>query len=114
MNAAGYSSSQILYNITPTYSPIPAYPYFSGSPIASPVPPSPKTPKKLYSSYTAVNRASNEHDSLIRWLKSLRLHKYYSMFDNITFEEVRVSVCVWGGGGGYVVHCLKVANFCVY
>lgn len=90
MNTTGYPPSQIIYNIAPPYSPNPTYQFYynSGSAGASPVPPSPRTPKKLYGSYTAVNRASNEQESLTRWLKSLRLHKYYSIFDNITFEEV--------------------------
>ena len=66
------------------YSPIPTYPY---SPSASPIL-SPKTPK-MYGSYNAVNHPPSEQDSLIQWLKSLRLHKYYNKFENVTFDEVR-------------------------
>ena len=90
LGTTGYPSSQLM-NMAPPYSPIPTYPYF-GSPLASPVP-SPKTPK-MYGSYNAVNRAPSEQDSLFKWLKALRLHKYHSMFENVTFDEVCVCVCV--------------------
>jgi len=83
----GYPSPQII-NMPQPYSPVPTYPPFFGSPLASPVP-SPKTPKMYHAgSYNAVNRASAEQESLIKWLKSLRLHKYYNNFENVTFEEV--------------------------
>ena len=29
-----------------------------------------------------------EYENLFKWLKSLRLHKYHSVFENLTFEEV--------------------------
>ncbi len=77
-----------LIGVAPPYSPIPTYPY---SPQASPIP-SPKLPK-MYGSYNAVNYTPSENDSLLKWLKGLRLHKYYSKFENVTFEEV--SECMY-------------------
>ena len=80
-------ANQII-GVAPPYSPIPTYPF---SPSASPVL-SPKMPK-MYGSYNAVNHPPTEQDSLIQWLKSLRLHKYYKKFENVTFDEVSVCVC---------------------
>ena len=84
-------SPQIVYNYTPTA----AYSYmFDGSPYSSPNPsPGPRM-NKSYGSYTSVK----VEESLLRWLKSLRLHKYYSLFENVTFEEVCVCVHVFCEG----------------
>lgn len=72
---------QILY---PQYNPV----YFiSTSPLPSPLA-SPKTSGKWRGSYSSVNQAQVEYDSLLKWLKSLRLHKYHTKFENLTYEEV--------------------------
>lgn len=72
---------QILY---PPYSPI----YFYGnSPLPSPLP-SPKTSNKWHGSYTSVQHGPTEHETILKWLKSLRLHKYHPIFENVTYEEV--------------------------
>lgn len=78
----------------PPYSPI----YFIGSsPLPSPLA-SPKTSNKWRGSYSSVNQGVGEYDSLLKWLKSLRLHKYHPKFENLTYEEVSPSpflgVCV--------------------
>lgn len=74
------------------YSPVYLY---SNSPLPSPLA-SPKTSGKLHmsGSYVAINRGAT--DSLLKWLKSLRLHKYHSIFEKMTYEEVSHSK---GGGG---------------
>ena len=81
----------------PPYSPIPQmYPHMS--PLHSPIPNQGKKPgnnRRLYhGSNVSVNRMPTESDTLLAWLKSLRLHKYYSKFENTTFEEVSLCVCV--------------------
>lgn len=60
------------------------------SPLHSPVPPGkrPGNRRAYHSSNVSVNRMPTESDTLLAWLKSLRLHKYYSKFENTTFEEV--------------------------
>ena len=82
---------QILY---PPYSPI--Y-WCSTSPLPSPLP-SPKPSAKRHGSYTSVNQGQAEHNTLIKWLKSLRLHKYHYIFEKLTYEEV-CSVYNWWGVG---------------
>lgn len=68
----------------PQYNPV----YFlSSSPLPSPLA-SPKTSGKWRGSYSSVNQAQAECDSLLKWLKSLRLHKYHTKFENLTYEEV--------------------------
>jgi len=66
------------------YSPVYLY---NNSPLPSPLA-SPKTSGKLHGSgsYAAINR--NGTESLLKWLKSLRLHKYHPIFENMTYEEV--------------------------
>ena len=60
------------------------------SPLHSPVPPGKRAGNRraYHSSNVSVNRMPTESDTLLAWLKSLRLHKYYSKFENTTFEEV--------------------------
>jgi hypothetical protein len=59
-----------------------------GSPIHSPSP-SPLTPGVLRGkSSSNISRTPTEYESLTRWLKSLRLHKYASIFENMTFDEL--------------------------
>ena len=60
--------------------------YISTSPLPSPLA-SPKTSSKWRGSYSSVS----ECDSLLKWLKSLRLHKYHTKFENLTYEEVRIT-----------------------
>lgn len=63
--------------------------YFIGttSPLPSPLA-SPKTSSRWQGSYGSVNQPITEYDSLLKWLKSLRLHKYHQKFENLTYEEV--------------------------
>lgn len=59
-----------------------------GSPIHSPSP-SPLTPGGLRGkSSSNIARTPTDFDSLNRWLKSHRLHKYASIFENMAFDEV--------------------------
>ena len=82
-----YSPGLIQYQSP--YSPIPQmYPHIS--PLTSPIPLMKKTNRRQYSSNVSVNRMPTENDTLLMWMKSLRLHKYYSKFENTTFEEVCV------------------------
>lgn len=82
---APYPPQQVLY---PPYSPI----YIIGSsPLSSPIA-SPKASNKWRDSYSSVNQGANEYDSLLKWLKSLRLHKYHNKFENMTYEEVKLSL----------------------
>ena len=43
---------------------------------------------KKYGSCTSVPRDPYEFETLFMWLKDLRLHKYISMFSNLSFDEV--------------------------
>jgi len=101
------SVSQLMYGPgvgMPPYSPATQL-WYPGSPLPSPIP-SPKTPKmnKMYGSAIGINRTPTEYDSLLKWLKSHRLHKYHQLFESMTFEEVRgcslavVCSCVWKNG----------------
>ena len=73
----------------PPYSPIPqVYPHIS--PLASPIPQVKKQYRRQHGSNVSVNRMPTENDTLLTWLKSLRLHKYYPLFENTTFDEVCV------------------------
>ena len=75
------------------YSPIPQmYPHIS--PLPSPLPLVKKPRGRPYGSNVSVNRMPTENDTLLSWLKSLRLHKYFPKFENTTFEEVCDCVCV--------------------
>ena len=79
----------------PPYSPISQmFPHMS--PLHSPVPPGKRAGNRraYHSSNVSVNRMPTESDTLLAWLKSLRLHKYYPKFENTTFEEVGVCLCV--------------------
>ena len=80
----GYPHQQPLMVYAP-YSPVYLY---GNSPLPSPLA-SPKTSSKLQTSgsYMAINRCPAE--TLLKWLKSLRLHKYHSIFEKMTYEEVR-------------------------
>ena len=81
-----YSPGLLQY---PPYSPISQmFPHMS--PLHSPVPPGKRAGNRraYHSSNISVNRMPTESDTLLSWLKSLRLHKYYSKFENTTFEEV--------------------------
>ena len=87
-----YSPGIIQY---PPYSPISQlFPHMS--PLHSPVPPGKRggNRRAYHGSNVSVNRMPTESDTLLAWLKSLRLHKYYPKFENTTFEEVCVCVCV--------------------
>ena len=83
-SAAAYPQP-VLY---PPYSPI--Y-IISNSPLPSPLA-SPKTSSKWQhgGSYSSVNQGAGEFDSLLKWLKSLRLHKYHPKFEHVTYDEVSV------------------------
>lgn len=70
--------------LLPPYSPIYV---ISNSPLPSPLA-SPKTSNKWRGSYSSVNQGIVEYDTLFKWLKSLRLHKYHTKFENLTYEEV--------------------------
>ena len=88
-----YSPSLLQY---PPYSPISQmFPHMS--PLHSPVPPGKRAGNRraYHSSNVSVNRMPTESDTLLAWLKSLRLHKYYSKFENTTFEEVSGCICEW-------------------
>lgn len=45
---------------------------------------------KKYGSSTSVPRDPYEFETLFLWLKDLRLHKYISIFSNLSFDEVSV------------------------
>lgn len=79
----GYPHQQPLMVYAP-YSPVYLY---SNSPLPSPLA-SPKTSGKLQgsNSYVAINRGTT--DSFLKWLKSLRLHKYHPIFEKLTYDEV--------------------------
>ncbi len=80
----------------PPYSPI-SQMFPRMSPLHSPVPPGKRVGNRraYHGSNVSVNRMPTESDTLLAWLKSLRLHKYYSKFENTTFEEVKgTGVCV--------------------
>ena len=90
-----YSPGLLQY---PPYSPI-SQMFPRMSPLHSPVPPGKRAGNRraYHSSNVSVNRMPTESDTLLAWLKSLRLHKYYSKFENTTFEEVGgLCVCVFG------------------
>ena len=59
-----------------------------GSPMHSPSP-SPLTPGLRGKSSGNISRTPTEYDSLTRWLKVHRLHKYAPIFENMNFDEVR-------------------------
>ena len=73
-----------------------------GSPLPSPLTSSPNTPYLMGSTGSVVQ----DFDSLPKWLKRHRLHKYAKIFNGMTFEEVNCEaillVVVTGGGGGGV------------
>ena len=56
-----------------------------GSPLPSPVTSSPHTPYIMGSTGSV---AAQDSDSLPKWLKRHRLHKYANIFNGMTFEEV--------------------------
>jgi len=49
---------------------------------------------KKYSSCTSVQRDPYEFETLFLWLKDLRLHKYISIFSNLSFDEVGIVTMV--------------------
>ena len=59
------------------------HPFVNASPLPSPH-------IKKYGSSTSVQRDPYEFETLFLWLKDLRLHKYISMFSNLSFDEVGV------------------------
>lgn len=66
-----------------TVSPLtPLTPYTYGSPLTSPL-----KYNNFYGSATCV-ATPTESDSLVRWLKQHRLHKYASLFEALSFEEL--------------------------
>lgn len=69
--------------------------YFIGttSPLPSPLA-SPKISSRWQGSYSSVNQSLTEYDSLLKWLKSLRLHKYHQKFESLTYEEVCVCLFI--------------------
>lgn len=77
--------SQFVPIIPPTV-PLPLI-FGYGSPVPSPSP-SPLTPGARGKSSSYIARTPTDFESLSRWLKSHRLHKYASIFENMTFEEV--------------------------
>lgn len=81
------------------------------SPIHSPSP-SPLTPGVLRGkSSSNICRTPTEYDSLTRWLKSLRLHKYAPIFENMTFDEVSLRNTTSGFGGFFQSGFLKFLKF---
>lgn len=47
---------------------------------------------KKYGSCTSVPRDPYEFETLFLWLKDLRLHKYISLFSNLSFDEVGIVI----------------------
>ena len=86
---------EVSYTIPPQFVPIgPPMPLFTPVVISyrSPVPspsPSPLTPSLRGKSSSNIAWTPTEYESLSRWLKGHRLHKYASIFENMTFDEVR-------------------------
>ena len=69
-----------------TVSPLtPLTSYVYGSPLTSPAPL--LKFNNFHGSYTCV-ATPTESDSLVRWLKHHRLHKYASLFEALSFEEL--------------------------
>ena len=85
---------EVSYTIPPQFVPIgPPLPLFTpvvfdySSPVPSPSP-SPLTPGLRGKSSSNIARTPTEYESLSRWLKGHRLHKYASIFENMAFDEV--------------------------
>ena len=70
------------------YAPFSPVYLYNNSPLPSPLA-SPKTSGKLQASGSYVSIST---ESLLKWLKSLRLHKYHSIFENMTYEEVSLEI----------------------